>query len=94
MTTIPACVNCKHYYSPSTEDALFKLHLCEYHYFEKPNYLTGEVALICHDCYDARQDENMCGYEAKNFEQREEPFTYEPPKSTWWHIKQFVKMFL
>lgn len=65
MTTqIPACKNCKHYYEYNEF-----LGLCKFHYFERPDYINGRIKKVDMSAFRAREDEDYCGVEGKNFEE-------------------------
>ena len=72
---IPACKNCKHY------DTEMDFPVCTFHYFEKPDYVSGVVYKINRFCVDVRKNKDLCGHEGKDFIQKEvvekeETFSY------------------
>lgn len=75
MTDIPACKNCSHYYV--VDDFL---PCCKFHYFERPDYINGRAEKIDMIAFQAREQEDRCGSEGRDFVQREEeedePFSY------------------
>lgn len=83
--SIPACHECEHYY----EDDIFCV--CKFHYFEKPNYITGTISKVELFCHDARENEKYCGHEGRNFKQRQVPVEYDAP-SFRDVVKGFFKM--
>jgi len=73
--TIPACKDCKHY------DEEMDFPVCKFHYFETPDYVSGVVYKINRFCPDTRKNQDLCGHEGRDFEQREvveeqETFSY------------------
>jgi hypothetical protein len=82
---IPACKNCKHYYEEGT---IGVIPLCEFHTFERPDYINGHINKIDMIAFDAREKEKYCGREGKNFEMKE--FVEEEKDISFWeYFKRF-----
>ncbi len=82
-STIPACKDCKHYYVVNDF-----LPCCKFHYFERPDYINGRTEKIDMIAFQAREHEDRCGDEGKNFEQRE-VVEEEEDISFWEYFKGF-----
>ena len=65
------------------------LYSCKFHTFERPDYIEGRVVKIDMLAFDARKDENRCGFKGKNFEQREVPVEV-PRVSTRTRLKRLI----
>jgi hypothetical protein len=73
MTDIPACKNCSYYY----EFDEF-IGFCKFHTFSRPDYINGKINNIHMIAFQAREQEDRCGPEGKDFVQREEEEKNEP----------------
>ena len=83
-TTIPACKDCKHF-----TDSDYFFDTCKFHTFERPDYINGRVHKIEMIAVEAREQENRCGVEGKNFEQKEVVEEEEEYMSFWEYFKGF-----
>lgn len=73
--------------------------VCTFHYFEKPDYVSGVVYKINRFCVDVRKNKDLCGHEGKDFIQKEvveeedfiqkEVVKEEEPISFWEYLKGF-----
>ena len=82
--SIPACLDCKHYYEVDEF-----LPCCKFHTFDRPDYINGYIEKVEMIAYNVREDENRCGAEGKNFEQREVPVEV-PRVSTRTQLKNLI----
>jgi hypothetical protein len=67
LRPIPACINCKHCITLDyTDDAE-----CGKYYQLVPDYLNGGWYRIYRKIDEVRDDDSVCGRDAKDFEQKE-----------------------
>ena len=74
---IPACRDCKHF--QPDPDEMFST--CAIYYYEKVDYINGEVRRYNSLALAMRESEDRCGrdgkdFEAKEFVKEEETFSY------------------
>lgn len=63
MSDFPACQDCKHFYTE-----LDLIPLCRRYAFERPDYISGKVYLVDRLAYQARENEDLCGFKGNGFE--------------------------
>ncbi len=80
---LKACVNCEHHFHALYAD------FCDLHRYETVSYTRGEVASNAYICEFAREDEDLCGPDAKDYVHRGP----EPKPSSWATFKSIVKSF-
>ncbi len=84
MTDIPACKNCSHYY----EFDEF-IGFCKFHTFPRLDYINGEINNIHMIAFQAREQEDRCGSEGRDFVQRE----VEEEKNKSFSYRKWLKEF-
>ena len=75
---IPACRDCKHF--QPDPDEIFST--CAIHYYEKVDYLNGEVRRYNSLALAMRESEDRCGRDGKDFEVKE--FVEEEEDISFW----------